>query len=161
MVYSGYGIAFDGKGEWSFGNDSAKNVIIFGVDNKSSSHTNNLKNDFLILVEGPTFGINGSFGASEKNLTLILVKQRQNFVWVLFYYKLDRCVGSCHTLNGLFNKVCIPNKTEDLNLSVFNMITVINETLTTHISCECKCKLYETKCKSNQWWSNDKCPCEC
>ena len=24
-----YGIAFDGKGEWSFGNDSAKNVIIF------------------------------------------------------------------------------------------------------------------------------------
>ena len=25
------------------------------------------------------------------------------------------------------NEVCIPNKTEDLNLSVFNMITGINE----------------------------------
>ena len=34
---------------------------------------------------------------------------------------------SCHTLNDLFNKVCIPNKTEDLNFSVFNMITGINE----------------------------------
>ena len=29
-VYSSYGIAFDGKGEWSFDNDYARNVIIFG-----------------------------------------------------------------------------------------------------------------------------------
>ena len=52
--------------------------------------------------------------------------------------KLDRCVGSCNTLNDLSNKVCVPNKTEDLNLSVFNMITGINElkTLTKHISCK-------------------------
>ena len=26
-VYSGYGIAFDGEGEWSFGNDYDRNVI--------------------------------------------------------------------------------------------------------------------------------------
>ena len=31
------------------------------------------------------------------------------------------------TLNDLSNKVYVPNKTEDLNLSVFNMITGINE----------------------------------
>ena len=66
--------------------------------------------------------------------------------------KLDRCAGSCNTINGLSNKVCSPNKTEDLNLSVFNMVTGINEwkTLTKHISCECKCKFDKTKCKSNQ-----------
>ena len=40
--------------------------------------------------------------------------------------KLDRCVGSCNTLNDLSNKVCVPNKTEDLNLSAFN-INGINE----------------------------------
>ena len=45
-AYSDYGKAFDGKGEWSFGNDFAKNVIILVVDNSSSSHTDNLKNDF-------------------------------------------------------------------------------------------------------------------
>ena len=28
------------------------------------------------------------------------------------------------TLNDLSNKACIPNKTEDLNISVFNMIKV-------------------------------------
>ena len=38
-----------GKGEWSFGNNSAKNFIIFGADNSSSYHTDNLKNDFLTL----------------------------------------------------------------------------------------------------------------
>ena len=37
-------------------------------------------------------------------------------------------------------KVCVPIKTEDLNLSVFNMIAGINESkaLTKHISCKCK-----------------------
>ena len=40
-----------------------------------------------------------------------------------FSAKLDRCVGSYNTLNDLSNKVCVPNKTEDLNLSVFSMIT--------------------------------------
>ena len=68
-VYSGYGIAFNGKVEWYFDNDYARNVIIFGVDNSSSSHAHNLRNDFLILGEGDTFGINGSFGAPEKKVS--------------------------------------------------------------------------------------------
>ena len=50
----------------SFDNDFAKNVIIFGVDNSSSSHSDNRRNNFFILGEGPTFGINGNFGFREK-----------------------------------------------------------------------------------------------
>ena len=52
-----------------------------------------------------------------------------------FAVKLDRCLGSCNTLNYLSNKVGVPNKAEYLNLSMFNMITGINElkTLTKHI----------------------------
>ena len=34
FTYNGWGIAFDGKGFWSFDNDTARNVIIFGVDIK-------------------------------------------------------------------------------------------------------------------------------
>ena len=77
--------------------------------------------------------------------------------------KLDRCVGSCNTMNDLSNKVCVPNQTEDLNLGVFKMTTGINEskTLAKHISCECKCRFDERKCNSDQWWNNDKCWCEC
>ena len=69
---SGYGIAFDGKSYWNFGNDSARNVVIFGVENSSLSHTDNCKNDFLLLDEGDGFDIN-------KSLVLIFVTQGQNF----------------------------------------------------------------------------------
>ena len=50
-------------------------------------------------------------------------KYSQEFHYYSFKVKLDRCVEMCNTLNDLANKVCVPNKTEDLNLSVFNMIT--------------------------------------
>ena len=43
----------------------------------------------------------------------------QEFYYYPFVVELDRCVGSCNTLNDLSNKVCVSNKTEDLNLSVF------------------------------------------
>ena len=40
-MYSEYGIAFDGKGWGSLDNDYDWNVVIFGVDHSSSSHTDN------------------------------------------------------------------------------------------------------------------------
>ena len=55
---SGYGITFDSAGFWRSKNDTVRNVIIFGVDNSSSSHVDNRKNNFLVLGKGPTFGIN-------------------------------------------------------------------------------------------------------
>ena len=51
FTYNGRGIAFDGEGSWSFGKEFARNVIIFGVDNSSSSHTDNQKKNFLVLGE--------------------------------------------------------------------------------------------------------------
>ena len=80
-----------------------------------------------------------------------------------FVVNLDSCTRSCNILNGLSNKVCVPNKTEDLNLILLSMITVINESkiLTKHVSCEYKCKFGGRKCNSNQKWKNDKCWCEC
>ena len=43
-----------------------------------------------------------------------------------FAVNLDKFIGSCNTLNDLSDEVCVPNKTRDLNLCVFNMITGIN-----------------------------------
>ena len=87
----------------------------------------------------------------------------QEFHYYPFALKLDKCVWRCNTLNDLSNKVCVPDKTDDLNLTVFNMITGINEskTLTKKISCESKCKFDGKKCNSDQCWNNDKCRCEC
>ena len=66
----------------------------------------------------------------------------KKFHYYPFAVKCDRRVGSCNTLNHLSNKVCVLNKTEDLNLSVFNLIIGINESniVTKDISCRCKCK---------------------
>ena len=50
--------------------------------------------------------------------------------------KLDNCVGNYTTLNDFSNKVCVPDKIEDLNMHVFNMIAGKREskTLTKDIS---------------------------
>ena len=91
-------------------------------------------------------------------LNLLANEYSQEFHYYLSAVKLDRCVGSCNTLNDLSSKVYVPNKTEDLNLSMFNMITGRNESKS---SCECKCKYNGRKCNSDQWWNNDKCRYKC
>ena len=79
-MYSGYGVAFDGKSSWSFNDDFARNVIIFWVGKSSSSHTDNLENEFLILGEGDSFGINGSFDVPEEKCNINFSKAKPNFV---------------------------------------------------------------------------------
>ena len=67
-MYSGYGITFDSAGSWSFDNDTVRNFIIFVVDYSSSPHTDNFKENFLVLDKGPTFEINEKFCSPEKKV---------------------------------------------------------------------------------------------
>ena len=69
-----------------------------------------------------------------------------------FVVNLDICNGSCNSLDDPSDKICALSKAEDMHLSVFNVITRINElqTLARHTSCECKCKFDGRKCNSNQ-----------
>ena len=57
--YSGYHIGFDTCRTFSLSDGSGfgTNVIIFGVDNYFSVHTDNIKKDILILGKGPTDGL--------------------------------------------------------------------------------------------------------
>ena len=55
-------------------------IQFFGVDNTSSCHTDNRNNVFLVLREGPTYYINGSFGSLENSSILTLAKRAQDFV---------------------------------------------------------------------------------
>ena len=67
--------------------------------------------------------------------------------------------GSCNTFDDLPSRICVPNKTEDVNLNELNT-TGINEskTLTKHFLCSCGCKF---DCNSNQKQNNEICQCEC
>ena len=69
---------------WSFGDDFARNVVIFDVDDSSLSHTDNCRNNFLVLVEGPTDDIIDSVGTAEtnKNLVLTFLRKILNFLSV-------------------------------------------------------------------------------
>ena len=81
VIYSSQGIAFNGNILQSF-NDFTRDVVIFGVGNSLSFHTNTRKNKFSVLNERPTDSINNNTGASEKKLVLALAKQKQNFAYV-------------------------------------------------------------------------------
>ena len=78
-IYSDYGTTSDETGSWSFNNNFARNIIIFGVNNISSSHADNRKNNFLVLCDGPTFGINGSFGSPGKKFSINFSKSNTKF----------------------------------------------------------------------------------
>ena len=89
---------------------------------------------FIVLLSNIGNGSNHAKFMSLSNqkcmiqLTLINLHPNdcsQDFHHYPFAVKLDRCVGSFNTLNDLSNKVCVPNKTEDLNLSLFNMIELL------------------------------------
>ena len=105
--------------------------------------------------------VSSSYKISDVELTLINLhpnQYSQELHCYLLAVKLDRYVGSWNTFNDLSNKVCVPNKTEDVNTHIFNVMARINESkiLTKHVSCKCKCKIYGRKCNSNQKWNNDK-----
>ena len=59
-------------------------------------------------------------------------------------------------------KLCVPKKTKNIKVKVFDMITNINEakTKTKHISYDFKCKFNSTIYNSNQKWNNKTCKCE-
>ena len=72
---------------------------------------------------------------------------------------LDKYSGSSNSVDDLSTKICVPNKTKDINVTMFNMITKKNEAkkMVKHISCDCKCKFNSLSCSSNQKWNNETC----
>ena len=77
--YSGYGIGFDRETSFSFGNETGKNVIIFGVDMSSSSKIDNRKKDILIPGKGPTQGLEHTLSA-EKLYLINFTKKNTKYV---------------------------------------------------------------------------------
>ena len=61
---------------------------------------------------------------------------------------LDKFNRSCNVLSS---KICVPKKTEEINVKVFDLITKKNEvkTMKKHISCK-KCKFNNATPNSNQ-----------
>ena len=89
-----------------------------------------IKKIFIVLLTGLVNGSNHTqcvWSSNQKCMiqpTLINLHPNEysrGFHYYSFEVKLDRCVGSCNTLNALPNKICVPNKGKDLNLNFFNI----------------------------------------
>ena len=63
----------------------ARNIVIFGVDNASSSLTDNQNNNFYYQVKNQPKALMIPLVRQKKKIVLTLVKQRQNF-FLSFYY---------------------------------------------------------------------------
>ena len=57
---------------------------------------------------------------------------------------LDKCNGSYNAVYDLSTKMCVPSKTKDLNVKIFNIICNNNNIwrwiIGKSISCDCTCK---------------------
>ena len=82
-VYRVYEIEFDGAGTWNFSNNFSTNFVIFSVDDSSSSHTDNRKNNFLVLGEGwSADDLNDSVSATGKKYNIKFTKAKKKFARV-------------------------------------------------------------------------------
>ena len=77
--YSGFGIGFDGRSNFSFpGGGFGQNILIFGVDMSSSPHIDNKEKDILVLGKGPTQGLEHTLTA-EKMYSISFILTRNKF----------------------------------------------------------------------------------
>ena len=44
-----------------------------------------------------------------------------------FMINLDKCNGSCNSVNDLSMRICVSSKTKDINVKIFDMVTNRNE----------------------------------
>ena len=84
---------------------------------------------------------------------------------LLFYrYSIlvNQCSGSCNNINDPFAKLCLPDVVKDINVKVFILMSITNETryIGWYKTCRFKCRLDASACNKKQRWNNDKCRCE-
>ena len=83
--YSGFGIRFARRPSFSFpGNGFGQNVLIFRVDMSSSSHSDNKKNNILVLGKGPAQSPEDTLTA-EKMYSISSTVTNKNFCLSLHF----------------------------------------------------------------------------
>ena len=77
--------------------------------------------------------------------------------------KINKCKGSCNTINDPYAKICVSDEIKNTNVKVFNLMSRTNETrhIKWHKTCKCRCRLDASICNNKQRWNDDKCRYEC
>ena len=73
---------------------------------------------------------------------------------------VNKCSGSCDTINNPMAKLCVPNIIKRVNMKVLMRLNETRNVLW-HKSCKCVCKLNSSACNNKQIWNSDTCRCDC
>ena len=86
-----------------------------------------------------------------------------NPIFYPFIIKINKCSGNCNNIDNAYAKICVPDVIKDLNVKVFNLMSITNETrfIKWHETCKCVCRLDGIVCNNKQRWNEDKFRYEC
>ena len=90
--YSGYGIGFDRKGEFSFANGFGRNCIILGADMSSSVHANKKSENILVLGKDFVQGLDNTAIYEEKLYSINFTANNKKFCLSLHYNGANCCL---------------------------------------------------------------------
>ena len=84
-------------------------------------------------------------------------------LFYLYNVLVNKCSGSCDTLDNPMSKICVPKIIKNVNMKVYNFLMILNEirNVLWHESCKCVCILNSSVCNSKQIWNSDTCRCDC
>ena len=84
-------------------------------------------------------------------------------LFYLYNVLVNKCSGSCNTLDDPMAKICVPNIIKRGNMKVYSFLMRLNETRNVlwHESCKCVCRLNSSVCNSKQISNSDTCRCDC
>ena len=80
-----------------------------------------------------------------------------------FSIEINKCGSNCNNTSNPYARICVPDTVQNLNVKVFNLMSLTNEMrhIKWHETCKCICRLDGIICNSKQRWNEDKCRCEC
>ena len=77
-----------------------------------------------------------------------------NPIFYPFSIKINKCSRNCNNISDPYARICIPDAVKNLNLKVFNLMTLTNETrhIKWHETCKCICRLNKIVFNNKQRW---------
>ena len=77
--------------------------------------------------------------------------------------KVNKCSCNCNNISDPYTRICTCDIVKNLNVKVFKLMTLTNESrhIKWHESCKCICRLDPIICNKKQRWNKNKCRCEC
>ena len=74
--------------------------------------------------------------------------------------KINKCKGSCNTINDPYAKLCVSDTIKNINVKVSMSRTNETRHIKWRKTCKCKCRLDASVCNNKQRWNEDKFRCK-